>query len=180
MAGYDLKRIKQNDFSPRNPHKIINKDLSQLRSKSSWEHNVFIKLDANPKVKAWGYEVVQIPYIKATDGRQHTYYVDIFSIEEIEGDDGIKRDYKLLFEIKPRKFIMYPPKPKRNTTAAKNFYRQQCEEVSINISKFNAAYEFCQENGMFFKIICYEKSDKTTGKQNEFTVIDWIPQPIQF
>lgn len=151
--AYDLKRIKQNDFTPRNPHKIINKN--QLKSKSTWEFFMFTKLDTNPNVVKWGYEVVFVDYIKPTDYKTHRYEVDIFCKEVVNGVES-----NFLMEVKPEKFTKYPELPKRKTAKSIANFKAHWQEVSINIAKFNAAKKYAEDRNATFIVVCYNKDTK--------------------
>ena len=85
---YNVKHFVQNTYTPVNPHKLINK--SQIVFKSSWEFQVFNKLDLNPNIIRWSYEVVRIKYIKPTDNYPHTYEVDIYAEEFDPSTNTIK------------------------------------------------------------------------------------------
>lgn len=170
--AYNVKNFQQYMFYPKYPSKVVS-DVNKLKAKSSWEFEFFKRMDETDAIIRWGYETIKIPYIKPTDYREHKYELDIVA-EAIE--DGRRRIF--FFEIKPKKFTQYPKKPKTMTEGSKRHsnYLAHCQEVEINIAKFNAATEYARSQStrnlpVTFIVVCFD-IDKKTKKVN-FEQIVW-------
>ena len=110
--------------------------------RSSWERKFIYWCENNPDVRYWGSECMQIPYILATDGSQHTYNPD-YVLEMQNGE-------KVVIEIKP---LSQCKKPLNENGWAWDAYIH-------NMSKWSAAKRFCEDRGIKFKII----TEKTLQK----------------
>lgn len=131
-------------FKPRNPEKYKG-DPTNIIYRSSWELRVMMYLDAHPGVIAWSSEEIRIPYISPIDGRQHTYFPD-FLVQKKTPDGLIKTD---IVEIKPKKQMAPPVKPKKITKAFLN----EVETWGKNSAKWAAAEEYCRQRGWKFYIL---------------------------
>ena len=102
--------------------------------------------DRNEKVLEWGSEEVIIPYLSPWDNKIHRYFPD-FYMKVKQNSGGVK---KFIIEVKP-KYQCKPPvkNPKRKT---KKWYNDVKNYV-INEAKWKSANDFCQDNGMEFKIL---------------------------
>lgn len=125
-------------YTPKNPKKYKG-DVKGIVARSSWERTVFRWLDHNKDIKYWASEEFFIPYICSTDGRKHKYYPDVY-FETVTGR-------KILVEIKPKKQVS-PPKSKRRTRQSLN----EAATYAKNLSKWSAAKEFCEYNGIEWQI----------------------------
>jgi len=68
--------------------------------RSSWERELYKRLDFSSKVVFWSTESVGIPYVSPKDGKVHRYYPDIF-IKTVDGKIYI-------VEVKPSRFQKDP------------------------------------------------------------------------
>ena len=136
------KRFQQGYINPGSCKKLLESQSREpIIYRSSYE-KIFIQwLENNSKVKSWASECMAIPYVNKLDGESHHYYPDFFVIME-NGD-------QVLIEIKPKNQTV-PPKTQfdPNGYAWKEYIR--------NRSKWAAAMEFCQKNGLLFKILTEE------------------------
>jgi hypothetical protein len=137
----------QGTFVPTNPSKCINQTAIQFRS--SWESRFCHWLDQNPSVKKWGYEVISLPYRFEVDGRVHQYIVDFYA-EIVNKNNGVD---KYLIEIKPKNQGEKPTMPKRQTAKSMKNYVYEAHTYIRNQNKWNAAQNFCRQNGITFKIL---------------------------
>jgi hypothetical protein len=120
-----------------NPNNII--------CRSSWERKFCKYCDLNENVLQWGSEEFYIPYISPIDNRVHKYFPDfIMKVKESVG--GIKT---YVIEVKPKKQTAPPKVPKRRTKS----YLYECKTYAINLAKWKAAVEFCEDRKIEFKII---------------------------
>lgn len=129
---------------PRNPEKYVG-DLSNIVMRSSWERKFFNWCDLNPSIIKYASEEIAIPYICATDGRRHLYYVDAFiMIRTAEGKIA-----KLLVEIKPEAQTVAPKFPGKQT---RRFLTEMTTYMK-NQSKWEAAKKWANDRGMDFIVI---------------------------
>ena len=138
MRGY--KSNYRGYYKPKFPEKWLEIPAKGIQYLSLWERHAFVFLEKNPNVLKVGAETVKIPYICATDGKEHTYMVDLQIF--------FKSGKKLLVEIKPDKQQVKPKK------RGKKKITQIREEIVYykNLSKWSYARKWCEENGYFFEI----------------------------
>ena len=144
--SHDVKRIrpskhsrfKQSYINPLSCKKLFESQKGlPIRCMSSYEKKFIQWLETNRKVIKWGSECIKIPYINQGDGTHHLYYPDFV----VEMENGL-----FLIEIKPYNQTQEPnPNLPKDSYAWKEYIR--------NISKWEAAKQFCERNGMHFKII---------------------------
>ena len=135
-----MKRFKQGKFKPTNKTKYIG-NAKEVIYRSSWELAAFKYLDGHKNVRAWSSEEIVIPYYLPLDKKMHRYFPDLF----VETTDG----RKYIVEIKPKREQKRPvktPKKKRKT------YLRESVNFVRNKSKWEAANEFAEANGMTFQI----------------------------
>lgn len=122
-------------------------DPTRVFFRSLWERQVFRWLDENPQVSKWSSEEVVVPYRCKTDGRMHRYFVDL-KVTFLEPG----KTY--LIEIKPRKETIAP----KHATSEKSKrppsrkYILEVMKYAKNISKWEAAKEYAQDNGWTFQV----------------------------
>ncbi len=126
-------------YTPKNPEKYIGKDISNIVWRSKWELRFCQFCDNNIKIVRWGSEEIKIPYIKPTDGRIHHYYPDFFIVYENTSGDFVRE----IIEIKPLK--------ERVLTKKSSLYDKAM--IVINEAKWEAATQFCNRQGIRFRII---------------------------
>ncbi len=132
--------------------KFIPKNISKYRGdyrniiyRSSWEFKFLQYCDTNKNIIEYSSEEIAIPYRSPLDGRVHRYFVDFYiKVRDVSGNTQ-----KYLVEVKPKKQTKEPKKQKRMTKS----YLYEVTEYVKNQSKWQAAKEFCADNGMQFKII---------------------------
>lgn len=115
-------------------------DPSTVVYRSLWERQVFKWCDVTPEVVKWSSEETVIPYRCRSDGRPHRYFVDL----KITFTDG--RTY--LIEIKPKKQTQEPKVKTRKTRA----YITEVLTYAKNLSKWEAAREYCADRGWIFEV----------------------------
>jgi len=120
-----------------NPNNII--------CRSSWERKMCRWCDLNENIISWASEEFSIPYVSPVDNRVHRYYPD-YLIKVKESTGKIKT---YVIEVKPKKETSPPKRPKRQTKS----YIYECKMYAVNQAKWQAAREFCLDNGVEFKII---------------------------
>ena len=130
-------RFKQGYVNPQSCKKLFESQKNTpIIYRSSYE-KVFIQwLESNKNVVHWGSECVKIPYVNKATGEKHTYYPDYV----VEKTDGV-----YLIEIKPYSQTRQPVGVPRES--------YQWQEYVKNISKWEAAQEFCEQHNMKFKIL---------------------------
>lgn len=126
-------------FRPQNTAKYEG-DISKIVYRSLWERQVFRWLDTNPDVKKWLSEEVVVPYRCKTDGKIHRYFVDL-KVVFANGET-------YLIEIKPKNQTLPPKQPARKTTK----YITEVMTYAKNISKWEAAQEYCLDRGWKFSV----------------------------
>jgi hypothetical protein len=137
------KEIYSGRFMPRNPAKYKG-NVSNIIYRSGYELKFMNWCDLNDCVMEWGSEEIVIPYRSPLDNRVHRYFVDFF----IKVKSGNKTKMYLI-EVKPHRFTQEPKIPKRKT---KRFI-QEVKQWGVNLAKWEAAKEFCDDRKWEFKII---------------------------
>ena len=115
-------------------------DPSLIVYRSLWERQVFKWCDTTPEVVCWNSEETVIPYRCRSDGKMHRYFVDL----KVVFADG--KTY--LIEIKPKKQTQEPRIQTRKTRA----YITEVLTYAKNMSKWEAALEYCADRGWTFEI----------------------------
>lgn len=126
-------------FHPKNRKKYRG-DFTKITYRSLWERQVFRWLDDNEDILEWNSEEIVIPYHCKTDGKHHRYFVDLYV--------KFKNEQVYLIEIKPKNQTQEPKQPTRKTKK----YLNEVMTYVKNISKWNAAKEFCDNRGWCFQI----------------------------
>lgn len=126
-------------YKVKKPEKYVG-DHTKVVYRSLWERNTFRWLEDNPEVVKWNSEDVIIPYVCATDNRKHRYFIDLFF--------EMKNGEKYLIEIKPKRETSPPKSPGKRT---KKYLSEQLTYAK-NISKWKAAQEFAEDNGVKFQV----------------------------
>jgi hypothetical protein len=136
------RNFKQGYYQPKNEDKYTG-DLKKVIYRSSWELTFMNFLDNNPSITRWCSEPFPIPYVKPTTGRVHRYYPDFF-VEYEDKDGNVKKE---LIEVKP---LM-----QTRRTRSKNPKTRLYEDImyAINIAKWKAAQQFCDDNDIKFRIL---------------------------
>lgn len=112
--------------------------------RSSWEYKFCIWAERNSSVKRWSSEPVAITYFNPYTHKYSKYYPD-FLVELTDGK-------VILIEVKPRKHIVKPEKPKRKTKKAIASYIYTLEQYTKNMAKFQAAVKYCEGKKWVFRI----------------------------
>jgi hypothetical protein len=138
------KEIYSGKFVPRHPAKYKG-NISNIVYRSGYELKFMNWCDLNDSVIEWGSEEIVIPYRSPLDNRVHRYFVDFF-IKVRSKDSGHKM---YLIEVKPHRFTQEPKIPKRKTQRFIN----EVKQWGVNLAKWEAAKEFCDDRQWEFKII---------------------------
>lgn len=134
---------KQGIFNSLNPSKY--KGSMPIVFRSQLELFFCRWCDRNDRIIQWGSESVVIPYISPKDGKMHKYFVDFIVL--MKTPTGNK---KFLIEIKPEKQTRAPGT--NNRKSKKNLVYEQIN-WAVNSSKWSAAREWCEKNGLTFVIL---------------------------
>jgi len=153
-------KIKQGYYYPKNPEKYKG-DKSKIIYRSSWEYAFLKFCDLSSDVIKYEIEPFSINYLHPFTRKIHKYFVDFYL--EFKTSSGIKH---WLVEIKPLRHTKMPSIPKRMTTKSKRNYASGVKRYRINMSKFKAATEFANINGMKFDVV-----ELVNGR---FKIINWI------
>jgi len=143
MSKKSYRKWKQGKFTPQHPEKYSGK--GPIIYRSSLELRVMTFFDNLSHVVEWASESIIIPYIKPTDMKVHRYYTD-FNVKMRTPNGGVN---KYLIEVKPYKQTIPPTnhgnkKPKTLIIEQVNY--------AINYAKWDAAKQWCDENGYIFTI----------------------------
>jgi hypothetical protein len=125
-------------FIPKNISKYDG-DWRNIRYRSLWERQALKWLDENPNVISYSSEETIIPYICATDGKVHRYFVDL----KIK----VKSGQVYLIEIKPESQTIQPKKKRMSPK-----YLTEVMTWAKNESKWKAATEYCKDRKWIFEI----------------------------
>jgi hypothetical protein len=144
-----MSKYYSGKYRPKFPNKYKG-DVKNICYRSLWERQVFKWCDENSDVKYWSSEETVVPYICKTDGKPHRYFVDLY-VEFVSGQ-------RYLIEIKPKKQTIEPKPQSRKT---KKYITEVLTYVK-NVSKWEAAHEYCLDNGMTFEV-WHEDTLKSLG-----------------
>lgn len=118
--------------------------------RSSWEKDVMISLDMNPAVIEWSVEPFSISYVCPVDGKTKQYWPDFY----VRYFDAKGQQHAQIIEVKPLKQCYSQfAKTKKDKMV-----------VQINQAKWAYAMDFCQKNGLEFKLVT-EKELYQKGKK---------------
>ena len=131
-------------YKPQNPQKYTG-DPHNIIYRSLWERKFMVYCDTSDAILEWGSEEIIIPYLSPWDGRIHRYFPD-FYIKVRQADNSIR---KMIIEVKPKKQCEPPKEPKRKTRK----YMGEVKTWGVNSAKWKSATEWCDRNGMEFKIL---------------------------
>jgi len=136
------RNFKQGYYQPKNTDKYTG-DLNKIIYRSSWELTFMQFLDNNPSIHRWASEPFPIPYVKPTTGRVHRYFPDFF-VEYLDKDGNAKKE---IIEVKPAQ--------QTRRTRSRNPKTKLYEDITyaINIAKWQAAKQFCDDNDITFRIL---------------------------
>lgn len=138
-------------FQPKNPEKYAGK--GSIKYRSSWELKFMQFLDSHPSVKHWASESISIPYINPVVKKTKSYIPDFFIIyEDVSGNRRGE-----LVEIKPHK--------ETSLEAAGKSLKNQIQAV-VNQAKWKAAAEFCNRQGIKFRVITEHDMFSNTKKKH--------------
>lgn len=142
------KHRKPFRYTPRHPEKYVG-DASNIVMRSTWEKKFALWCDMNPAVISWNSEGLPIPYFSTADNRVRRYYIDFF-VKLRKNDGSIA---KLAIEVKPKSQTVEPRPPKRKTAKSESRYIAECVTYQTNMDKWDAAREWCRENGFHFLVM---------------------------
>lgn len=132
------RRYAQGKFTIKNPEKYVGKHQPTYRS--GWEFKFMSFCDNNPHIIKWASEAVKIPYKDPFTGRG-TVYVPDFFIQYIDKNGKMNTE---LIEVKPA-----------NQTIKEQVGKNRNNQIQFakNQYKWRAAYEWCNKNGVKFRIL---------------------------
>lgn len=125
-------------FNIKYPEKYVGNKMPLYRS--SWEFTVMTFCDNNPSIQQWSSEPVKIPYRDPLTGKQ-TIYVPDFLVIYL---DKMQKRHAELWEVKPENQTL-------KEKVGKNAYNQA--QFIKNQAKWAAASQWCQQQGVRFRII---------------------------
>lgn len=127
----------QGVYNPINPQKYKGTTFATYRS--SWERDFMVTCDMNPAVIEWASEPFSISYVSPLDGKTKQYWPD-FLVKYIDNKGVI---HVQVVEIKPFK--------QTQLNLAKSKKAKMI--VLINYAKWQYAVQYCQNNGIEFKVL---------------------------
>lgn len=110
------------------------------------------RCDLHPEIARWASEEVIVPYRSLVDGKMHRYFPD-FWVKKINNDIT-------LVEIKPAAQSV-PPQKKSKATKR---YIEEVKTWGVNLSKWRAAQEYCEDRGWTFMVLT-EKGEANSWRQ---------------
>jgi hypothetical protein len=140
-----MRETNKSLYKPSYPKKYLG-NPNMIVCRSSWERRFCRWCDLNENILEWGSEEFFIPYYSPLDGKRHRYYPDFFI--KVKESSGLIKKY--IIEVKPEKQTRPPnPNPKRKSKS----WLYEAKTYAVNQAKWKAAEEFCEINGVEFKII---------------------------
>lgn len=146
-----MTKFHKGFYNVKNPGKYKG-DPEKVVYRSSWELRFMNHLDTNKNVIEWASEEFFIPYLSPFPNKQgkrtvRRYFPD-FWVKVKKPDGSIKVQ---IVEVKP-KAQCAPPKKTKSGRTTKRYINEQVT-FHVNQSKWNAAKEFCADNGFEFVVI---------------------------
>lgn len=132
-----MAKYAQGVFVPKNPEKYMG--AGDIIYRSSWEFGFFAFCDNHPSVLQWASESIRIPYFNPIKGKQSIYIPDVFILYQ----DAQGKKHAEVLEIKPGK----------ETTMESARSQRDKLMVVQNMAKWQAAKQFCQMQGIVFRVI---------------------------
>ena len=148
---HEAKTYHQNEYTPTHKEKYVGKKKPFYRS--SWEYECFKWFDLNQNVLKWASEPLAIEYLYEVDGKFHKYWPDFYA--EIKDVNGTVTKY--ILEVKPKKKLSLPKKPKKKSAKAEERYLNQVKEYLMIKNKKDAAEKFCSRQGFVFLFLTEEQ-----------------------
>lgn len=142
-----MTKYASGEYVPKNIEKYIG--ARKITYRSSWELMFMRFCDNHPFVIKWASESIRIPYKNPLTGKQ-TIYVPDFLIVYLD-KDGVT--HCELIEIKPSS----------QTTMESAKSRNDKLMVALNLAKWKAASQFCQMQGMVFRVVNEQQLFAYTG-----------------
>ena len=134
-------------YQPKNGKKYIGKHMPKWRS--GWELTFMRMADNHPNVLAWASESHKIPYIHPITGQKKMYVPDFFIVY---ADANGKRHAEMI-EVKPSGQMV---------GKARGQYDQA--QAVVNQAKWNYAQQWCEQQGIKFRVITEEHIFKRPQK----------------
>lgn len=132
-----MSKYAQGKYQIQNPAKYVGNKQPTYRS--SWEFVFMQFCDNNPSIIQWASEAVRINYKNPLTGKNTIYVPDFL----ITYGDAKGKQHAELVEVKPIK--------ETTLEGAKNI-RDQASAI-LNMAKWAAARQWCQANGLTFRIV---------------------------
>jgi hypothetical protein len=142
-------RFSQGVYEVKNTEKYIG--LGSPRYRSSWELTVMRMCDENDAIQQWASESIKIPYRDPLTGKPTVYVPDFLVVFQ----DNKKQKRAEVWEIKPANQTL-------KEKVGKNPYNQA--QYVRNMVKWEAARNWCKNQGIIFRIIT-ERDLYHTGKK---------------
>jgi len=147
------KKYHQGYYVLIHPEKYLG-DPTRVVYRSSWELAFHKFCDSSSHVNKWSTENISIPYQITNDIGQvenHLYYPDYY-IEMIKEGDKFFCE-KLVIELKPKKELTIPAKPKKQTLKMLENYEYSLRTFKKNLHKWAFAKSWCERRHLKFLII---------------------------
>lgn len=125
-------------------------DPTKCIYRSSWEKNFMVYCEMNDRIKKWGSETIEIPYVDG-NGKTRRYFPD-FYLEIVDPNDKCKLE-RIVIEVKPAKEVGEPAVPKKQSGKALENYEFQLKTFVKNLCKWTAAKKWCDDRYMKFIIL---------------------------
>ena len=144
-----MSRFAQGKYTLKFPEKYSGRKTPTYRS--SWEFAFMRFCDEHPSVKQWASEAFKIPYRNSLTGK-HTIYVPDFFIAYTDKNGKTLAE---LIEVKPANQAI--------KSRLGNSRHNQASYI-VNQAKWEAAYKWCKQNKIRFRVIT-EDEIFHTGKR---------------
>jgi hypothetical protein len=132
-----MGKFQKSVYLPKNREKYVGKRTIICRS--SWERTICMFLDLHPSVLQWASESIRIPYRDPLTGKQKGYFPDFFMV--YVDATGVK--HIEIIEVKPKS----QTGEKKTRSAINN------AQIIKNHAKWSSALQYCEKNGMKFRLI---------------------------
>jgi hypothetical protein len=144
-----MSKFAKGLYNIKNKEKYIGQHAPIFRS--SWESSFMAFLDNHPSVLQWASEPFAIPYKDPLTGKNKRYFPDFLMI--YLDSSGIKHGE--IIEIKPSS--------QTGQTKTKSKINQA--QIIRNQSKWAYALQYCEKNGLKFRLITELELFRNVGKK---------------
>jgi len=147
-----MPKFYQGQYEVKNPKKYLGSKVPYFRS--SWEKTLMEFFDNNSSILGWASESHRIPYVHPITKKITTYVPDFFVV--YKNAQGIT--VAEMLEVKPSSQILENAKKKSDVV-----------QGIINQEKWKMAKQWCDQQGIGFRVVTEKEIYRKSGKNDKKT-----------